>query len=63
MRKRKVLIFSCKEAYDGTIFDDPPDGYSVEVDFLVETLEVEEVHYPLFTEYFVYAVGKADGWA
>lgn len=57
MRKRKVLIFSYKEAYDGTIFDDPPDGFAVELPFYVEALEVEEVHYPLYTEYFVYAVG------
>lgn len=54
---RKVLIFSYKQAYDGTVFDDPPNGYSVELPFLVETLDVEEVRYPLYTEYFVYAVG------
>lgn len=54
---RKVLVFSYKQAYDGTIFDDPPDGFAVELPFCVETLEVEEVHYPLYTEYFVYAVG------
>lgn len=57
MRKRKVLIFSYKQAYDGTVFDDPPDGFTVELPFSVETLEVEEVRYPLYTEYFVYAVG------
>lgn len=57
MRKKKVLIFSYKEAYDGTIFDDPPNGFTVELPFAVETLKVEEVHYPLYTEYLVYAVG------
>ena len=57
MRKRKVLIFSYKQAYDGTVFDDPPDGFAVELPFYVEALEVEEVHYPLYTEYFVYVVG------
>lgn len=57
MRKKKVLIFSYKEAYDGTIFDDPPNGFTVELPFCVEALEVEEVRYPLYTEYFVYAVG------
>ncbi len=57
MRKRKVLIFSCKKAYDGTYFDGPPNGFTVELPFNVETFEVEEVHYPLYTEYFVYAVG------
>jgi hypothetical protein len=53
---RKVLVFSYKQAYNGTIFDDPPDGFAVELPFAVETLEVEEIHYPLYTEYFVYAV-------
>lgn len=57
MRKRKILIFSYKEAYDGTIFDDPPNGFTVELPFCVEALEVEEVHYPLYTEHLVYAVG------
>ena len=57
MRKRKVLIFSYKEAYDGTIFDDPPNGFTVELPFAVETFEVEEVHYPLYTAHLVYAVG------
>jgi hypothetical protein len=56
MRKRKVLIFSCKEAYDGTIFDDPPNGFMVELPFFPETLETEEVYYPLYKEIFVYAI-------
>lgn len=57
MRKRKILIFSCKQAYDGTYFDGPPNGLTIELPFTVETFEVEEIHYPLYTEYFVYAVG------
>ena len=57
MRKRKVLVFSYKQAYDGTVFDAPPDGFAIELPFFVETLEVEEIRYPLFVEYLVYAVG------
>ena len=57
MRKRKVLVFSYKQAYDGTVFDAPPDGFAIELPFFVETLEVEEIRYPLFVEDLVYAVG------
>ena len=54
---RKILLLEYKQAYDGTIFDDPPDGFTIELPFAVEYFELEKVRHPLYTQYYLYAVG------
>ena len=55
---RKFLLFEFKEAYDGTFFDcPPPGGWVIDIPFYVVALKIEEITFPLFRQYYVYAVG------
>lgn len=54
---RKYLLFEFKKAHDGTFFDCPPGGMVIDIPFYVVSLQVEEIPFPLYTQYYVYAVG------